>query len=111
MDCHASFHSARNDDLNKLCNDRKKSVITRAKPEVIDYKENSILCGLLRSFQSLAMTTQRETGRKGFPAGTQSENLLVIRNLDAKKHDNNVAFPKGTQREPIVLTIQRNAKL
>ena len=33
MDCHASFHSARNDDLNKLCNDREKSVITRAKPE------------------------------------------------------------------------------
>ena len=35
MDCHASFHSARplcaphgDDDLNKLCNDRKKSVIT-----------------------------------------------------------------------------------
>ena len=21
MDCHASFHSARNDDLNKPCND------------------------------------------------------------------------------------------
>ena len=47
LDCHASFHSARplcaphgDDELNKLCNDRKKSVIT-SDSEVIHIKNLS----------------------------------------------------------------------
>ena len=88
MDCHA-FIKARplcaphgDDDLNKLCNDRKKSVIT-SDSEVIHIQK--FVNFLNNNVASAHCVNNSEAACKGLKP-------LVIRNKDAKNINNNAAL-------------------
>ena len=81
MDCHA-FIKARplcaphgDDDLNKLCNDRKKSVIT-SDSEVIHIQK--FVNFLNNNVASAHCVNNSEAARKGFPERGAERKPLVI---------------------------------
>ena len=70
LDCHASFHSSRNDDLNKLCNDRKCTVITSGSEVIhiqkfVNFLNNNAAFPKGRLWR--AHCVNNSEGRKGFP--------------------------------------------
>ena len=95
MDCHA-FVKARprcaphgDDDLNKLCNDRKKSVITSDSEVIhiqkfVNFLNNNVAFPTGRLWRAHCVNNS-EAACKGLKP-------LVIRNKDAKNINNNAAL-------------------